>query len=63
MTEEFRPERGQAPETGPWWFTLLLVYYGLYYTVNMYTYIRLLFLLHRCVDCSFSNSFCHGGVQ
>jgi hypothetical protein len=51
FAEEFRPERGQASETGPWWFTLLLACYGLYYTVNMYAFIRLLFLLHRCIDC------------
>jgi len=51
FAEEFRPERGQASETGPWWLTVLLVFYGIYYTVNMYAFIRLLFLLHRCIDC------------
>jgi hypothetical protein len=51
MTEVFRPERGKASEAAPGWFSVLLLFYGLYYIVNMYAFIRLLFLLHRCINC------------
>jgi hypothetical protein len=51
ITEVFRPERSDRPEGAPVWFMVLLVFYGLYYMVNMYAFIRLLFLLHRCIDC------------
>ena len=52
MTEVFRPERGDSSEATPVWFMVLLVLYGLYFIVNMYAFIRLLFAFHRCIDCA-----------
>jgi hypothetical protein len=51
FTEVFRPERGQASETGPGWYTALLVLYGVYYIFNIYSVTKYLVYLHRCVAC------------
>ena len=51
FTEVFRPERGQASEAGPGWYTLLLVLYGIYYIFNIYSVTRYLVYLHRCETC------------
>jgi hypothetical protein len=51
MTEVFRPERGDGSASTPAWFKLLLVLYGIYYTVNIYSIIRYMARLHRCIDC------------
>jgi hypothetical protein len=51
MTEVFRPERGDESVSSPPWFKLLLVSYGIYYTVNIYFFMRSMVFLHRCVDC------------
>jgi hypothetical protein len=51
ITEVFRPERGDGSASSPPWFQLLLVCYGIYYTVNIYSIIRYMVWLHRCIDC------------
>lgn len=56
FTEVFRPERGQASEAGPGWYTLLLVLYGVYYIFNIYSVTRYLVYLHRCKTCMPDNA-------
>jgi len=52
ITELFRPDRSDGPVVySPPWFKLLLVLYGIYYTVNLYSVIRYMVFLHRCIDC------------
>jgi hypothetical protein len=51
MTEVFRPERGDGSASSPPWFKLLLVVYGIFYTVNIYSVIRYMVWLHRCIAC------------
>jgi hypothetical protein len=51
FTEVFRPDRGQASETGPGWYTALLVFYGVYYIINIYSVTKYLVYLHRCETC------------
>ena len=51
MTEVFRPERGERSAPSPPWFKLLLICYGIYYVVNIYSIVRYMVWLRRCIDC------------
>jgi hypothetical protein len=51
LIDVFRPERGQASDAGPAWYTILLLFYGVYYIFNIYAAINYFVYLHRCETC------------